>query len=277
MKSLALLLLAALMAPSLRAQAAAGDLLVSPARVTLDDRERTAELILSNRGTATDTYRIRLVRMVMDAEGGLKADDAPVPAGAVDPAQLIRFAPHQITLEPGQTQVLRVMLRKPAALPDGEYRVHMLFQALPPELSGTAPAREKGKGVSIRLIPIMGLAIPVVVRQGEIQAQAGISELKLVQTPGQIPGRPALEFQLTRAGNASVYGDLEAVFQPRTGKPVTVGALNGIAVYPPLPRRHVRLPLEAPKGLALKGGTLLLTFRVPGDPIPAAEARLELP
>ncbi|HET8715348.1 MAG TPA: hypothetical protein VFM16_05960, partial [Holophagaceae bacterium] len=220
-----------------------------------------------------------LVRMVMDAEGGLKADDTPVPAGAVDPAQLVRFAPHQITLEPGQTQVLRVMLRKPAALPDGEYRVHMLFQALPPELSGAAPAREKGKGVSIRLIPIMGLAIPVVVRQGEILAQAGISELKLAQAPaqGQTQGRPALEFQLTRAGNASVYGDLEAVFQPRAGKPVTVGALNGIAVYPPLPRRHVLLPLEAPKGLALRDGTLLLTFRVPGDPVPAAEARLELP
>lgn len=271
MNRLALLLLAALMAPTLRAQAAAGDLLVSPARVTLDDRERTAELILSNRGTATDTYRIRLIRMVMDAEGGLKADEAPMPSGAVDPAQLVRFAPHQITLEPGQTQVLRVMLRKPADLPDGEYRVHMLFQALPQELAGAPPAREKGKGVSIRLIPIMGLAIPVVVRQGEIRAQAGFEDLKLAQ------GRPALDFQLTRAGNASVYGDLEAVFQPKAGKPVTVGALNGIAVYPPLARRHVVLPLEAPKGLALKDGVLLLTFRVPGDPVPAAEARLELP
>ncbi|HEU4951195.1 MAG TPA: hypothetical protein VFT46_04545 [Holophagaceae bacterium] len=273
MKPLALLLLAALVAPSLRAQAAAGDLLVSPARVTLDDRERTAELILSNRGTAADTYRIRLIRMVMDAEGGLKADEAPLPPGAVDPAQLVRFAPHQITLEPGQTQVLRVMLRKPAALPDGEYRVHMLFQALPQELSGAPPAREKAKGVSIRLIPIMGLAIPVVVRQGEIQAQPGIGALKLAQAQGH----PALDFQLTRAGNASVYGDLEVVFQPKTGKPVTVGALNGIAVYPPLPSRHVLLPLEAPKGLPLKDGALLLTFRVPGDPVPAAEARLELP
>lgn len=274
MKRLALLLLAALMAPSLRAQAAAGDLLVSPARVTLDDRERTAELILSNRGTATDTYRIRLVRMVMDAEGGLKADEAPVPAGAVDPAQLVRFAPHQITLEPGQTQVLRVMVRKPAALPDGEYRVHMLFQALPQELAGAPPAREeKGKGVSIRLIPIMGLAIPVIVRQGTLQAQAGLEDLKLAQAQGHA----ALEFQLTRAGNASVYGDLEAVFQPKAGKPVTVGILNGIAVYPPLERRHVRLPLDAPKGLPLQGGTLLLTFRTPGDPVPAAEARLDLP
>ena len=266
------LLLPALMALPLRAQAGAGDLLVSPARVTLDNRTRSAELILSNRGDATDTYRIRLIRMEMAADGGLK--EATAPATGVDPAELVRYAPHQITLEPGQTQVLRVMLRKPADLADGEYRVHMLFQAIPPELAGTAaPSKDKPKGVSIKLVPIMGLAIPVLVRQGEITAKAGLADLRLDAEKD----RTFAAFHLTRSGNASVYGNLEATFQPRGGKAAVVGAMNGVAVYPPLDARNVKMALDPPQGVVLKGGTLALTFRTADDPVPEAEARLDIP
>lgn len=260
------------MALPLRAQAGAGDLLVSPARVTLDNRNRTAELILSNRGDATDTYRIRLIRMEMTADGGLK--EATAPAAGVDPAGLVRYAPHQITLEPGQTQVLRVMLRKPADLPDGEYRVHMLFQAIPPELAGTAaPSKDKGKGVSIKLVPIMGLAIPVIVQQGEITAKAGLGDLHLEMEKEQA----FAAFHLTRAGNASIYGNLEATFQPKGGKAIPVGEMNGLAVYPPLDARNVKLALAPPKGVALRNGTLILTFRTPDEMVPGAETRLDIP
>ena len=265
-------LVPALLALPLRAQAGAGDLLVSPARVTMDDKTRTAELILSNRGEATDTYRIRLIRMEMTAEGGLQ--EAKSPAAGIDPTTLIRYAPHQITLEPGQTQVLRVMLRKPADLPDGEYRIHMLFQAIPPELAGTTPpSKDKGKGVSIKLVPVIGLAVPVVVRQGTVSAKAGLENLRLEQAQG----KALATFRLTRSGNASVYGNLEATFQPKGAKAVSVGQMNGIAVYPPLDARNVKLPLELPAGLQLQHGTLSLTFRTADDLAPEAEARIELP
>jgi hypothetical protein len=260
------------MALPLRAQAGAGDLLVSPARVTLDNRNRTTELILSNRGDATDTYRIRLIHMAMTEDGGLQ--EIPAPASGQDPADLVRFAPHQITLEPGQTQVLRVMLRKPAELADGEYRIHMLFQAIPPELAGTpSKDKDKSKGVSIKVVPIMGLAIPIIVQQGEITAKAGLAGLHVEAEKG----RMVAAFHLTRAGNASVYGDLEATFQPKNGKPIPLGAMNGVAVYPPLDARNVKMTLDLPKGLALKDGTLIVTFRTADEVVPGAETRLDMP
>ena len=263
------------MATPLFAQAGAGDLLVSPARVTLDNRNRTTELILSNRGDATDTYRIRLIHMTMSPDGGLTETPAPAsPAsGAIDPADLVRYAPHQITLEPGQTQVLRVMLRKPADLPVGEYRIHMLFQAIPPELAGAPPSKDKGKGVSIRLIPIMGLAIPVIVREGDPTAKAGLADLKWDVEKDQT----FAVFKLTRSGLASVYGNLEASFQPKGGKGVVVAQMNGVAVYPPLDARNVRLGLTLPKGMALKGGIFTIAFRTADDVVPEAEARVEIP
>lgn len=272
MRNLPVLLLSALAAPCLCAQAGAGDLLVSPARVILDNKTRSVELILSNRGGAASTYRIRLVHMAMTVDGGIEA--ATAPASGLDPAELVRYAPHQVTLEPGQTQVLRVMVRKPADLPDGEYRVHMLFQAVPPDLAGTAePSKEKAKGVSIRLIAIMNLGIPIIIRQGELVAKTGLADLHLQHEQDQ----DVLAFRLTRTGNASTYGNLKATFQPRMGKSVTVGEMVGVAVYPPLEARNVKMVLYLPQGVALKTGTLHLSFQTEDKGIPEAEVQLEIP
>lgn len=272
MRTLPVFLLPALMAPCLYAQAGAGDLLVSPARVILDNKTRSIELILSNRGGAASTYRVRLTHMAMTVDGGI--EPAPAPAGGVDPADLVRYAPHQVTLEPGQTQVLRVMVRKPADLPDGEYRVHMVFQAVPPDLAGTKDTqKEKNKGVSIRLVAIMNLAIPIIVRQGGPTAKAGLADLHLQHTQND----DVLAFHLTRTGNASTYGNLKATFQPKAGKSITVGEMVGVAVYPPLEARNVKMSLRLPQGMALKSGTLHVSFQTEDKAVPEAEAQLEIP
>ncbi len=272
MRILLPLLLSALLAPFLHAQAGAGDLLVSPARVILDNKTRSMELILSNRGGAADTYRITLVHMAMDPDGGIK--EVPAPAEGLDPATLVRFAPHQVTLEPGQTQVLRLMVRKPADLPDGEYRVHLLFQAIPPDLAGTREtSKEKGKGLSIHLIPIIGLGIPVIVRQGELTAKAGLADLHTLRQQDQ----DVLAFRLTRAGNASTYGNLKATFRPKDGKEATISEMVGVAVYPPLDARNVKMVLHLPAGVSLKNGTLRLSFQTADQMVPEAEALLEIP
>ncbi len=262
-----------MLAPCLNAQAGAGDLLVSPARVILDAKTRSMELILSNRGGASGTYRIRLAQMVMTADGGI--ENAPAaPAGSTDPTELVRFAPHQVTLEPGQTQVLRVMARKPADLADGEYRVHMIFQAVPPDLAGTTePPKEKAKGVSIRLVAIMNLGIPIIIRQGELVVKTGLADLQLRHEQTQ----DVLSFRLTRTGNASTYGNLKATFHPKDGKSITLGEMVGVAVYPPLEARNVKMPLRLPQGMVLKSGILRLSFQTEDKVAPEAEAQLEIP
>lgn len=238
----------------------------------MDNKTRSIELILSNRGGAAGTYRIKLARMEMNADGGIET--ATAPAVGIDPTELVRFAPHQVTLEPGQTQVLRVMVRKPEDLPDGEYRVHMIFQAVPPDLAGTsAPAKEKAKGLSIRLVAIMNLGIPIIVRQGELTVKTGLADLRLAHEGDQ----DFLAFHLTREGNASTYGTLKATFEPKSGKAITLSEMVGVAVYPPLPARHVKMALQVPQGVALKGGILRLSFQTEGKMLPDAEAHLEIP
>jgi P pilus assembly chaperone PapD len=110
---------------------AAGDLLVAPTRVVLDGARGT-EVILNNIDSVPATYRVSLELRRMDAQGNLDEitpeNATPAEAQALN---MITYAPRRVELAPNQPQSIRIGLRAPADLPDGEYRVHMLFRAIP--------------------------------------------------------------------------------------------------------------------------------------------------
>ena len=214
----------------------AGDLLVAPTRVVLDGARGT-EVILNNIGAETATYRISLELRRMKEDGQLE-DVAPEGADAREAAalQMVTYAPRRVTLAPNQPQSIRIGIRPPAGLADGEYRVHMLFRAIPDAVPAAEANPAKG-GFSIALTPIYGVTIPVIVRQGSLQATAALADPKLVATAN---GK-ALSFTLTRAGDRSVYGAIR-VLKPGQADPVF--AARGVAVYAEIGQRIVTLPVS---------------------------------
>ena len=62
--------------------------------------------------------------------------DVETPNGKEQAAQeMILYAPRRVTLPPNQPQAIRLSARAPEGLADGEYRVHLLFRAIPPPSS----------------------------------------------------------------------------------------------------------------------------------------------
>ena len=120
---------ALLLTPS--AAQAAGDLLVAPTRIIFDG-QRGTEVILNNIGSETATYRISLELRRMNAEGRLD-DVTPEQENEIEKAAkgMIRYAPRRVTLPPNQPQAIRLGIRAPQGLADGEYRAHLLFRAIP--------------------------------------------------------------------------------------------------------------------------------------------------
>ncbi len=224
---------------------AAGDLLVAPTRLILDG-SRGAEVVLNNIGAEPATYRISLEIKRMTAEGGL-VEIAEADANAAERAALdmIAFSPRRVTLPPNQPQVIRVGVRVPEGLPPGEYRAHMLFRAVPETVAATTP-KAVGGGVSIALTPIYGITIPVIVRVGDLGAEAAIGAAWVSEGADG----PAFNFDLTRSGTRSVYGDI-AVTQPGESEPLLVA--RGIAVYPEVSQRRVSLRVPAEVAAKLKG------------------------
>lgn len=225
--------------------AAQGDLLVAPTRIVLDGRRGT-EVILSNIGSQEAIYRISLELRRMTQDGQLM-DVSPEEANVLEQAalEMIRYAPRRITLPPGQPQAIRIASRPAADLPDGEYRAHMSFRAIP----RPKPVEESGEtsnGIKVELIPIYAVSIPIIIRRGNIEAQMALTQATIAQTERG----PTLNVVMQREGEASTYGEIKIFTQ---GEDEPSLHLAGIAVYPELSNRLVSVPLDEEEAALLKG------------------------
>lgn len=241
-----LILIACAFAQPGQAQAA-GDLLVAPTRIVLDG-PRGAEVVLNNIGSETATYRISLELKRMREDGSLE-DIAPEQATPQEQATLdmLFYSPRRVTLPPNQPQTIRLGVRAPEGLPDGEYRAHLLFRAVrDPVPAVVDPAAPPASGVSISLTPIYGVTIPIIVRQGTLSATAAIANPRLESTETE----HALRFELSKQGNRSVYGEV-IVERPGAAEPLLQA--RGIAIYVERDQRTVTIPLSAEMAEALRG------------------------
>jgi len=218
------------------ATAGIGDLLVAPTRLVLDGR-RGAEVVLNNIGDEPATYRISVEFRRMTADGNLVDVTEPT-AQDKTAADMIVYAPRRVTLAPHEPQSIRISARPPAGLPDGEYRVHLLFRAIPPSTPVAQAQSEPAKGLHLQLIPVYGVTIPVIVRLGNLQATAGIADVKLEKEDG----KPAIGLDLSRSGTRSTFGEVR-VLKPGVKDPIAIQ--RSVAVYTELGQRHVTIPVDS--------------------------------
>lgn len=211
-----------------------GDLLVAPTRLVLDGR-RGAEVVLSNIGNEPATYRISVEFRRMTENGGLEDVETPDERDKIA-QDMIVFAPRRVTLAPRTPQSIRIAARPGPNIPDGEYRVHMLFRAIPAATPVTAQQAEQ-KGLSFALIPVYGVTIPVIVRLGSLQVKAGIEDVRLETKDG----KSAVALDLRRSGERSTYGEVRVL---KAGVREPIAVQRGIAVYTEVGRRHVSIPIN---------------------------------
>ena len=237
---------------------ARAELMLHPTRIVFEQNQRAAQIELINNGTRPASYRIALVNRRMTDAGQFEPADSPGP-GERFADSMLRYSPRQITLQPGTAQTVRVMLRKPAELAEGEYRSHLLFDKLP-EAEGETSIEQRGQnsGIGVVVNALVGASVPVIVRHGKVDASVKLSGLAVQYDATR---RPLLAMRFEREGGSSVYGDVSVSFTPRGGKTHTVGQVGGIAVYTPNRVRQAALPLQLPAGVSLAAGSLEVVFR----------------
>jgi P pilus assembly chaperone PapD len=231
---------------------AQGDLLVAPTRVIINGGGN-AEVVLSNIGSQAATYRIGVELRRMEPDGDF-ADVTEAEASATEKAalEMLRYAPKRITLLPGQPQAIRLSARLAPELPDGEYRVHMSFRAVPPALSPEAAQEQATAGqLAIRLTPVYGITIPVFIRKGRLEAGATIANPRL----GGNATSKWLELDMRRSGQRSVYGE---ILGKRGSEQIFL--IKGVAIYPEVQGRSVRIPLTAEQ-IAKLSGPIRIEYR----------------
>jgi hypothetical protein len=216
-----------------------------PQRIVLEPGQRFSTLIIKNSGTASGAYTVELVDMDMKESGAIEEVPKDSPPTEFSAKPFTRLAPRSVTLSPGEAQNVRVLVKRPEGMKDGEYRSHIKVRIIN-DNTDTAPEKDFKVIVKASIV----IVVPLIIRQGETSFTSTLAEPRL-------KGRE-LQVYITRSGNRSSEGNLR-IYQNRNGSLVDIGGLNGVPVYRPAAKRLVKIQLDS-----LGGGPLTLRYEQPG-------------
>lgn len=252
-------------------------ILVTPTRAVLEGRQRSSVISIANNGTKTGFYTISLSNKRMSEDGRLQTAEKAL-AGEKFADDIIRISPRRVTLGPGEHQTVRLLVRKPKDLEEGEYRSHLTISASPkqeslssneaanPEASTEEAEYKKddtagegaNEGISITIQANFGVTIPVIVRHGQLSTAASISSAKYYYD--QNKKNHHVKVDMARQGEKSLYGDLRVNHISPSGTRTVVKNLAGVAVYVPNKNRKFDLVLDKISGVDLSKGSFEITY-----------------
>lgn len=255
-RKIALTILAlCVLVPAMPAPALA-ELLVIPIRVSFGPRERAQAVTLVNTSAKTNTYRMEWKYFRLTEAGGMvEVPEAQWPQ-KFKVSEMVRIAPRQVTIPPEGKQVIRLSLRRPADLADGEYRAYLSLTRLA-DMSAVAQ-NPQGRGTGISLGVNLNLNVPVVVRQGEGDAAARIGDVSF-QPPSRLTsGKPAVRVDLLGQDSIfSPYGRLNIFWKDPAGEEKLIGFVENAYIYPEIKKRTYTVPLNVS---AVEGGSLRIEY-----------------
>lgn len=246
---------------------------VTMKRIVFEGPNRTANLTIINNSAEEQAYRLGWRQMRMTENEALVEVSDPAEAKDLKPVDdLVRYAPRRIVIPAGGTQQVRLLLRKPADLAEGEYRSHFWIQPEAESVKFDPPTAEqqeiaKTKPV-VQIKMLTGITLPVIVRHGTMSVKATITEPRVTR---DADGKNMnVGFIVTREGNRSVYGDMK--FTCDNG--VLAKQVNGVAVYTEVSKRFMNFSIPYPEGGAAACSQLKVEYIADQDDLDLKGATL---
>jgi len=234
---------------------------IYPKRILLEPGQRSFEINLKNSSDKDSfSYRILWRQIQYGTDGRVLKSENNTHEGYITPpaSPMIRYAPRQVVLKPGEKQKVRVFLRRPKKLEDGEYRSHLLFEEQ--ANVGKAQTQVSDQGMAINLFYAVGMSIPVIVRQGKGEPQVSVEDTQLNE--GASNGA-SMTVSLSRSGNYSSRTAIR-LMQQIDGEEVLVGERSFTPLYTDADKYDLRIDLNESyrKGLPM---TLDMTYLMRSD------------
>ena len=243
--------------------AAFASLLITPLQVVIEGRDRFATVTLVNNSNEEKTYRLLWQQFQqMEGKGGyigidrLGEFDMVEPEGTRYLKDFAVFSPRQVTLQPQEKQLIRVAVRRPAELADGEYKSHLKFQVLaqsrPPIENPNLGPNEISLGARLNA----SFSIPVVYRVGDYNIDVDIQAPSFNVTPKT--GNMVVNVPVNRAGTHGVIGHIDVFHAPNGGSEELIGSLGNANLFPEITTRNFTVPTSVS---GIQPGTLRIVFK----------------
>ncbi len=214
---------------------------VTVKRVIFEGPKRAEVITIINNSDREETYRLSWSHFKMTQSKSLVAvpeDNLPPEIRPV--VDMVRFSPRRFTIPPRGSQQVRMALRTPANLADGEYRSHLSIR--PEESVSDFKDRTSGEqqpGVSLRMLA--GVSMPIIVRKGALDVNVDIENLSAVDQGREI----FTSFTMNRQGSKSSYGDLDFICNDKNGTGgYVLKFTRGFSIYEETDKRNVKIRIS---------------------------------
>src|SRR5262245_9412147 len=206
-------LMAAAAAVLLVASAAAQGVMIAPHAIVIDARTRSGSVTLYNPTSEPAEVTISVIfgYPVTDSAGNISlyAPERP-DSGAPSAADWIQAFPRRLTVMPLERQLVRLLARPAATLPDGEYWARLVVATkggvIP--VSGVDTTRIS-VGLNLEVRSVLG----VYYRKGAVRTGLRVSGLRGTVQGDSLVARVRLE----RQGNAAFLGTIHGTLVDSTG------------------------------------------------------------
>jgi P pilus assembly chaperone PapD len=206
---------------------------VSPTAVYISAKSPSALLTLINTGARPEEIELSIGfgYPVSDSAGVLRVDIVDSAAGG-EPSltSYLRVFPRRLVLQPGQRQVIRVMVTMPAGAGDGEYWGRVLVKSR----GGEPPIEQTQGDVKMHLSLETTFATAVFYHKGDVKTGISVPTV----SAKRLSDGAELTIDLKRDGNSAFLGRVHAEMVDAAGKSVAE-VEDVVAVYRALRRRFV--------------------------------------
>ena len=212
---------------------------VTPAALFIDHRTRSASLSLHNPGLTAEEIEITFAfgYAQSDADGRVQVVFLDsVPGHEPSAVPFLRAFPRRLRLEPGQRQLVRVLVQPPADLPDGEYWARVMVAST----GGQPPIEQRTGEVRLQLEVRTVFAVALNYRHGTVATGLEIADARVERADSTVD----LLLDMERQGNAAFLGRAVIDLLDESGRVVST-LEQDVAVY----RRILwRFALPLPEG-----------------------------
>lgn len=232
---------------------------IIPPRLVILPETTIEHIFVKNNSNKVEAFRFGWKHIAMDKEGNVinldKFGRDKVPAyKSAD--TIIRFSPRRAVLKPGQTQRVTMMIRRPPALEDGEYRNHFFVQrepkAQPSEIinENAEPNNTKGDSPSVQIDVSVSRAVPIYVLHGTTNADLKILGAALKENKNrekEHQPKHHVHFNVEKIGNRSIIGIANVFCKNQDGDDIKISKpAKTFAVYAEGQFRKEKLAVQLP-------------------------------
>ena len=164
--------------------------------------------------------------------------------------------PSKSPLKPNEKQTIRVAVRRPKDLTEGEYKSHLKFKIVP-HLSIKAEKEMDLANNEIGLTAKVyaSYSIPVVYRVGEYDTNVSIGTPEISR--GEKTPNILINFPITRTGKHGIIGLINVYHKDKNGKETEIGNLGNANIFSEITKRDFTVITQQTN---LSPGQLRITY-----------------